>query len=58
MEMACRQVIAQSSAGDCKICEDLSNGKNMVFNMKELLNVGMDPTPWQRGGKKRWEQAE
>jgi hypothetical protein len=26
--------------------------------MKELLNVGMDPTPWQRGGKKRWEQAE
>jgi hypothetical protein len=31
-----------------KIFEDLS--KNMIFNMKKLLNVGVDLTLQQKGG--------
>jgi hypothetical protein len=41
-----------------KISEGLSNSKNMVFNMKKLLNVGVDLTLWQRGLKKQLGQNE
>jgi hypothetical protein len=36
-----------------KIFEGLSIGKNMVFNVKKLLNVGVDLTLWWKGDKKR-----
>jgi hypothetical protein len=35
-----------------------SKSKNMVFNMKKLLNVGVDLTLWRRGHKKRFGQNE
>jgi hypothetical protein len=34
-----------------KIFEGLSNSKNMVFNVKKLLNVGVGLTLQQKGGK-------
>jgi hypothetical protein len=33
-----------------KIFEGLSNSKNMIFNVKKLLNVGVDMTLKQKGG--------
>jgi hypothetical protein len=33
--------------------QDLSNSKNMVFDMKNLLNVGVDLALWRRGEKMR-----
>jgi hypothetical protein len=36
-----------------KIFEGLSNGKNMVFNVKKLLNVGVDLTLRRKSDKKR-----
>jgi hypothetical protein len=33
--------------------DGLSNSKHMVFNMKKMLNNGVDLTLWQRGKKKR-----
>jgi hypothetical protein len=41
-----------------KIFEDLSKSKNMVFNMKKLLNVGVDLTLQRRGEKKQYEWNE
>jgi hypothetical protein len=43
-----------------KIFEDLSNSKNMVFNVKKLLNDGVGLTLHRKGGKnQRWnEQAD
>jgi hypothetical protein len=42
-----------------KTCKDLSNSRNMAFNMKKLLNYGMDLTLRRRGGKKKckWNEA-
>jgi hypothetical protein len=34
-----------------KICKDLSNRKNLVFKMKNLLNDGVDLTPQLRDGR-------
>jgi hypothetical protein len=34
-----------------KIFEGLSNSKNMVFNVKKLLNVCLGLTPRQKAGK-------
>ncbi len=33
-----------------KIFEGLSNSKNMIFNVKKLLNIGVDLTLQQKGG--------
>jgi hypothetical protein len=41
-----------------KIFEGLSNSKNMVFNVKELLNVGLGLTLWRNGRKNRCERNE
>jgi hypothetical protein len=41
-----------------KISEGLSNSKNMIFNMKKLLNVGVDLTLRQRGKKKQGGRKE
>ncbi len=59
METDCRHLFTQSSAQDSKILiwEDLTNS-NMVFNVKKLLNDGVDLTLWQRGKKKQHEQSE
>jgi hypothetical protein len=35
-----------------KIFEGFSNSKNMVFNVKKLVNVAVDLTLWRRGEKK------
>jgi hypothetical protein len=45
MEISCRQLIDQSFVLDSNIrrfWEDFSHSKNMVFNVKKLLNVGVD----------------
>jgi hypothetical protein len=34
-----------------KIFEGLSNSKNMVFNVKKLLNIGLGPMLGQKGGE-------
>jgi hypothetical protein len=34
-----------------KISEGLSNSKNMVFDAKKLLNIGVDLTLWRRWQK-------
>ncbi len=39
-----------------KISEDLSNSKNMVFNVKKLLNDGVDLMLQQREGEKQSQQ--
>jgi hypothetical protein len=41
-----------------KIFEGLSNSKNMVFNVKKLLNVGLGLTLRPNGGKNRCERNE
>jgi hypothetical protein len=43
-----------------KISEGLSNSKNMVFEAKKLLNVGVDLTLWRRGKKKQpgWNERQ
>ncbi len=41
-----------------KISKGLSNSKNMVFNMKKLLNVGVGLMLRQRGKKKQYGQNE
>jgi hypothetical protein len=41
-----------------KIFEGLSNSKNMVFNVKKLLNVGLGLTLRRNGGKNQCEQNE
>jgi hypothetical protein len=41
-----------------KIFEGLSSSKNMVFNVKKLLNVGLGLTLWRKGGKNRCKQNE
>ncbi len=41
-----------------KIFEGLSNSKNMVFNVKKFLYVGVSLTLWRKGGKKRCEWNE
>jgi hypothetical protein len=41
-----------------KIFEGLSNSKNMDFNVKKLLNVGVGLTVWRKGGKQRCERNE
>ncbi len=46
---------------DCKnikIFEGLSNSKNMVFNVKKLLNVGLGLALRRNGGKNRCERNE
>jgi hypothetical protein len=41
-----------------KIFEGLSNSKNMVFNVKKLLNVGLGLALRRNGGKNRCERNE
>ncbi len=41
-----------------KIAEDLSNSKNMVFNVKKLLNDGESLMLWRRGRKKQTQLNE
>ncbi len=41
-----------------KIFEGLSNSKDMVFNVKKLLNVGLGLTLRRNGGKNRCERNE
>ncbi len=52
MEIACRQVIAQSFGRDSNVRRfaiDFHNSKDMVFNVKTLLNDDIDLTLWRRG---------
>jgi hypothetical protein len=45
LEMACRQTTTHSFAWKkykMKIFKGLSNSQNMVFNVKKLLNIGVD----------------
>jgi hypothetical protein len=61
MEMACFRDTTQSSARNgkkLKIFEDLINSKNMVFNVKRLLNVGLGLILQQKGEKNRCERNE
>jgi hypothetical protein len=41
-------------------CKDLSNSKNIVFDVNKLFNDSMDLTLWQRGGKKQqqWNKQQ
>jgi hypothetical protein len=41
-----------------KISEDLSDGKNMVFNVKKLLNDGIGLKLQRKAGKNRSQQNE
>jgi hypothetical protein len=41
-----------------KIFEGLSNSKNMIFNVKKLLNVGLGLRLRRKGGKNRCERNE
>jgi hypothetical protein len=43
-----------------KIFEGLSNSKYIVFNVKKLLDLGVDLTLWRRGEKKRpgWNKQQ
>jgi hypothetical protein len=43
-----------------KIWEDLSNSKNMVFNVRKLVNSGVDLTLWRRVKKNqhRWNEQQ
>jgi hypothetical protein len=41
-----------------KIFEGLSNSKNMILNVKKLLNVGLGLRLWRKGGKNRCERNE
>jgi hypothetical protein len=41
-----------------KISEELSNSKTMVFNVKKLLNDGVDLMLQQREGEKQSQQTE
>jgi hypothetical protein len=41
-----------------KIFKGLSNTKNMVFNVKKLLNIGVGLTLWRKGRKNRFDQNE
>jgi hypothetical protein len=41
-----------------KIFEGLNKSKNMVFNVKKLLNVGVDLTLRQKGGKNQCKRNE
>ncbi len=41
-----------------KVFEGLSNSKNMIFNVKKLLNVGLGLTLRRKGGKNRFERNE
>jgi hypothetical protein len=45
VEIACRR-----ERQNIKLYEGLNNIKNMVFNVKQLLNVGVDLTLQQKGG--------
>jgi hypothetical protein len=59
--MACPRVIAQSSMWDSNIQRFVRTSaikKNTVFNVKKLLNDGMDLTIQQRGKMKQCEQTE
>jgi hypothetical protein len=45
LEMACRQTTTHSFAwkkNKMKIFKGFSNSQNMVFNVKKLLNIGVD----------------
>jgi hypothetical protein len=56
VEMACRRIISQTSARDRTnkiFLRDLGNSKNMIFNVKKLLNDGVDLTLRQGGEKKQ-----
>jgi hypothetical protein len=55
MEIACRPVLAKNSVGERtipKFGRTFHNSKNMVFNVKKLLNNGIDLRLWRRGKKK------
>ncbi len=41
-----------------KMCEDIRNGKNMVCNIKKLLNNSIDLTQQGKGRKKQCKQDE
>jgi hypothetical protein len=41
-----------------KIFEGLSNSKNMVFDVKKLLKIGVGLALWQKGRKKQCMQNE
>jgi hypothetical protein len=41
-----------------KIFEGLSNIKNMVFNVKKLLNIGVGLMLRRKGGKNQCERNE
>jgi hypothetical protein len=41
-----------------KIFEGLNKSKNIVFNVKKLLNVGVGLTLRRKGGKNRCERNE
>jgi hypothetical protein len=61
MEIACRQVSAQSSGRDSNIRRfmiDLSKSKDIVYNVKTLLNNDIGLTLWRRGEMKRFEWNE
>ncbi len=60
VEMACHRIISQSSVQDrpIKISEDLSDGKNIVFNVEKLLNDGIGLKLQRKAGKNRSQQNE
>ncbi len=41
-----------------KIFEGLGNSKNMVFNVKKLLNIGLGLALQRKGGKNQCERNE
>jgi hypothetical protein len=41
-----------------KTFKGLSNSKNMVFNVKKLLNIGVGLVLQQKGGKNRCKRNE
>ncbi len=60
VEIPCRQNHLELYAEwkNMKIFEGLINSKNMIFNVKKLLNVGLGLTLRRKGGKNRCERNE
>jgi hypothetical protein len=61
LEFAYRRGHYSEPCAECqniKIFEGLSNSKNMVFNVKKLLNVGLGLALRRNSGKNRCERNE
>jgi hypothetical protein len=56
LEIAHRRLLAVQQ--HMKICQDLTNSGNMVFNVEKLLNEGVDLTLGRSGGENQCEGNE